>query len=63
MERLALSPGATIYVTAKVINVAGLYVIATSEPIVISPQPRLEVTAHECLVHVGNLCNISPSSP
>lgn len=43
MERLTLSPGATVYVTAKVTNSAGRYVIATSDFVVISPQPRLEV--------------------
>ena len=44
MERLALSPGATVYVTARVTNTVGRYVIVTSEAVVISPQPRLEVT-------------------
>lgn len=43
MERLALSPGATVYVTARITNAVGLYVIATSEAVVISPEPRLEV--------------------
>ena len=50
MERLALSPGDTAYVTARVTNVVGLYVIATSEPVVISPEPRLEVTGFEFLM-------------
>ena len=44
MERLALPPGATVYVTARVMNTVGLYVIMTSEAVVISPEPRLEVT-------------------
>lgn len=43
MERLALSPGATVYVTARVTNAVGLYVIVMSEAVVISPEPRLEV--------------------
>lgn len=43
MERLALSPGATVYVTARITNAVGLYVIVTSEAVVISPEPRLEV--------------------
>lgn len=45
MERLALSTGATVYVTARITNTVGLYVIATSDAVVISPEPRLEVSA------------------
>ncbi|XP_070206105.1 uncharacterized protein [Littorina saxatilis] len=44
MERLALSAGATVYVTARITNTVGLYVIATSDAVVISPEPRLEVS-------------------
>ena len=43
MGRLGLPRGATIYVTARVTNTVGLYVIGKSRGVVISPQPRLEV--------------------
>ncbi|XP_076452271.1 uncharacterized protein LOC143287914 [Babylonia areolata] len=44
MENLALPAGTTVYVTARVTNHVGLYVIATSDAVVISPEPRLEVS-------------------
>ncbi|KAL8573311.1 hypothetical protein ACOMHN_032773 [Nucella lapillus] len=44
LENLALSPGATVYVTARVTNTVGLYAIVTSDAVVISHEPRFEVS-------------------
>lgn len=43
MSPLALTPGSTVFVTVRATNMAGLYAIGTSESVVISPEPRLEV--------------------
>ena len=40
---LDLPSGSTVYVTGRVTNRVGLYTVMTSEGVVISPEPRLEV--------------------
>ena len=45
LNRLALTPGSTVYVTVRVTNGVNNYtVVPASHPIVISPQPILQVT-------------------
>jgi hypothetical protein len=44
MGRLALTPSTTVYVTARVTNHVGRYVIATSQAVAISPEPYLRVS-------------------
>ena len=52
---LRLPIGSVIYVTARVTNGVGLYTVVTSEAVVISPEPRLEVCSSSlyfsCLYH------------
>jgi hypothetical protein len=43
IDKLALRPSTSVYVTAKVTNNVRRYVTVTSEAVAISPQPRLQV--------------------
>lgn len=43
MDRLALMPGSTVFVTARVTNNVRLFTTVASQGLVISPDPRLEV--------------------
>ncbi|KAK7460764.1 hypothetical protein BaRGS_00038811, partial [Batillaria attramentaria] len=43
LGHLGLSKGSTVYATVRVTNTVGLYTIGTSNAVVISPEPRLEV--------------------
>jgi hypothetical protein len=60
IDKLALRPSTSVYVTARVTNNVRRSVTVTSEAVAISPQPRLQVTLIKIKIKIS--CLLGPEN-